>query len=78
LIIPIRRFQEWFHANASTDAHGIPHLLNPRSNARTSSVRWVTASLMTTMQAADLFRNKVSNQKDYILAPRFFKRVSDL
>jgi type I restriction enzyme M protein len=29
-------------------------------------------------QAADLFRNKVSNQKDYILALLFFKRASDL
>ncbi|MCP9486936.1 MAG: type I restriction-modification system subunit M [Gaiellaceae bacterium MAG52_C11] len=29
-------------------------------------------------QAADLFRNKVSNQKDYILALLFFKRGSDL
>lgn len=28
--------------------------------------------------AADLFRNKVSNQKDYILALLFFKRASDL
>ena len=27
-------------------------------------------------QAADLFRNKVSNQKDYILALLFFKRAS--
>ena len=27
--------------------------------------------------AADLFRNKVSNQKDYILALLFFKRASD-
>src|SRR5581483_8369122 len=29
-------------------------------------------------QAADLFRNKVSNQKDYILALLFFKRASDI
>ena len=29
-------------------------------------------------QTADLFRNKVSNQKDYILALLFFKRASDL
>jgi type I restriction enzyme M protein len=29
-------------------------------------------------QAADLFRNKVSNQKDFILALLFFKRASDL
>src|SRR3954468_23733787 len=29
-------------------------------------------------QAADLFRNKVSNQNDYILALLFFKRASDL
>jgi type I restriction enzyme M protein len=29
-------------------------------------------------QAADLFRNKVSNQKDYILALLFFKRASNL
>jgi type I restriction enzyme M protein len=29
-------------------------------------------------RAADLFRNKVSNQKDYILALLFFKRASDL
>jgi HsdM N-terminal domain len=29
-------------------------------------------------QAADLFRNKVSNQKDYILALLFFNRASDL
>jgi type I restriction enzyme M protein len=29
-------------------------------------------------QAADLFRNKVSNQKDYILALLFLKRASDL
>ena len=29
-------------------------------------------------QAADLFRNKVSNQKDYILALLFFKRASDV
>lgn len=28
--------------------------------------------------AADLFRNKISNQKDYILALLFFKRASDL
>jgi type I restriction enzyme M protein len=28
--------------------------------------------------AADLFRNKVSNQKDYILALLFFKRASDI
>ncbi|MBA2360493.1 MAG: hypothetical protein H0V79_06095 [Actinobacteria bacterium] len=28
-------------------------------------------------KAADLFRNKVSNQKDYILALLFFKRASD-
>lgn len=28
-------------------------------------------------QAADLFRNEVSNQKDYILALLFFKRASD-
>jgi type I restriction enzyme M protein len=28
--------------------------------------------------AADLFRNKVSNQKDYILAQLFFKRASDI
>jgi type I restriction enzyme M protein len=28
--------------------------------------------------AADIFRNKVSNQKDYILALLFFKRASDL
>ncbi|MCA1699861.1 MAG: type I restriction-modification system subunit M N-terminal domain-containing protein [Actinobacteria bacterium] len=27
--------------------------------------------------AADLFRNKVSNQKDFILALLFFKRASD-
>ena len=29
-------------------------------------------------RSADLFRNKVSNQKDYILALLFFKRASDL
>src|SRR5437870_11178199 len=29
-------------------------------------------------QADDLFRNKVSNQKDYILALLFFKRASDI
>src|SRR3954453_17280380 len=29
-------------------------------------------------RAADLFRNKVSNQKDYILALLFFKRACDL
>ena len=29
-------------------------------------------------QSADLFRNKVSNQKDYILALLFFKRASDV
>jgi hypothetical protein len=29
-------------------------------------------------QAADLFRYKISNQKDYILALLFFKRASDL
>src|SRR3954471_14199428 len=28
--------------------------------------------------SADLFRNKVSNQKDFILALLFFKRASDL
>lgn len=28
--------------------------------------------------AADLFRNKVSNQKDYILALLFFKRASNI
>jgi type I restriction enzyme M protein len=29
-------------------------------------------------RSADLFRNKVSNQKDYILALLFFKRASDI
>src|SRR5680860_1171231 len=29
-------------------------------------------------KAADLFRNKVSNQKDFILALLFFKRASDM
>src|SRR5687767_12856774 len=28
-------------------------------------------------RSADLFRNKISNQKDYVLALLFFKRASD-